>query len=174
MEKRERIVRYITGDVIILLGIGFIFFPRGMMSLCFRLIGLALIVCAVILAVNFYDGDRKQKDFLLLLAGLAAGACGFFLLFHPRWVLLLVDLIIGFILLGAGIFMVLSEIGQAVPRNRKWVFELLIGGGIAIIGALIIFFPVLFENYLLRLAGVLLIYSAADGIRRTLKRDYLE
>ena len=171
MEKRERITRYILGGAIILAGTGFVFYPKGMLGLSFRLIGLGLIVAAVASALLYYAGNRMQKDFIRLLLGLAGGGIGLSLLKNPGWAVILTDLLIGILVMLLGAYLIYHVTKNAGVHDAKWRITILCGVGIAVLGFMIVMLPDVFLQYLLRILGVLMVYGGIDGIRSTLRQN---
>ena len=169
MEKRDRIVRYVTGALFILMGTGFVFIPAGMLSFCLWLLGLALAGAAVAAALLYYAGSRMQKDFLWLLLGLAGGVLGVSFLVNPGWGVILFTVLTGIAVILAGSFLIFRESRREDSLEKKWRLSLLAGIGICAVGLAIVMFPGLFTNYLLRVLGAVMIVTGADGIRRTLR-----
>lgn len=138
--------------------------PGATLGIVIKLVGWALIIDAVIKAVQLVlSGKRKMDDFLMPAVQVIAGIA---FMVIARFLLKLIPILIGLLLIALGAYKIKTalDIKKKSGTNKNWMIILLLSALSAIIGIYILFHPAGFTNTVIRIIGAYLMIECAEDL----------
>jgi len=159
MDKLKKILTsYIfDGIVLILIGIAVIIWSELALDILFRVIGAVFAVLGIVKLIMFFvnkNNDRKATDLLTALLQIVLGAA---LLIKPDFFVKYLFIIIGVIMVYGSILMLIRAVKLRREKGAMFVLSLVFGILTLVLGAVIIWNPAAFANFIMILYGISLI-----------------
>lgn len=166
-EQSIRSVRWtmiVINIVILLLGVGFIAWPKESSEMLARAIGIVLMTSALVEILRFIIA--KTKNIMSVVIMIFAALCavvGLWFIVNPGWLVELFGMIFGIVIAAVGL-MHLHQTVFIVRKNRQiWWISLIASFVIIGLGVLVIFNPMGLTNGLMVLIGVTMVIEAVTG-----------
>ena len=165
MELKNKVVYLAISVIMVILGICMIAQPGNSASLICIAIGIALLVVSAIMIIRFLSAEEKSLSMQIMLAiAVVIAIFGIFMLFRPKWILSLLNILLGVGILIDGIFKVIKALESKKNALGKWWVVLLLALITCGLGLLLIFNPFGGVELLMIFIGIILIVEGVQNI----------
>ncbi|MBR4079973.1 MAG: DUF308 domain-containing protein [Christensenellaceae bacterium] len=165
MELKNKVIYLAISVIMVILGICMIAQPGNSASLICIAIGIALLVISALMIIRFLSAEEKSLSLQILLAiAVVIAIFGIFMLFRSKWILSLLNILLGIGILVDGIFKLIKALETKAHNLDKWWVVLLLALITCGLGLLLIFNPFGGIELLMTFIGIILIVEGVQNI----------
>lgn len=165
MELKNKVIYLAISVIMVALGICMVAQPGNSASLICIAIGIALLVVSALMIIRFLSAEEKTLSMQIILAiAVVIAIFGIFMLFRPKWILSLLNVMIGIAILIDGIFKVIKALDAKKLSLAKWWVVLLLALVTCGLGLLLILNPFSGAELLMIFIGIILIVEGVQNI----------
>lgn len=163
--RSMKLTKAIISIITIVIGLVFIIWSEQSLNIICSLFGWILcaagVVCVVMYFVNYKD--RNVLTYLALIVGVFVAVIGMWLAINPKVIESLLPSIVGLIIVISGIVN-LSECATVKKQNGSFLASLILSIVTIVIGLVIFFHPHAFNDFIIILIGIGLIYDGVSNL----------
>lgn len=152
----------ILSCVILAFGIVLLIWPQATLEIACKVIGVMVLIAAIVILISGFTSDAVPKG-AAIAAGAVAAIVGIWMITSPEILITIFPTIVGVFILLDGVFSMVEtmSIGTA---GGKLGWNLLLSILTILGGLLLIFKPLGIAKFIVRVLGVVLIYTAVSDI----------
>ena len=163
MEQGKR-NRLILNLVFIVLGAAIIMNPAGTVVTVLRIAGLVLLVMGIVGILTYLKADPIDRNFGRMVIAVVEAVAGLVFLVTPRFIVSVFPLIMGVVVLAAGLYNLYQAYKLKQAGYDHWKTGMAMPVLTTILGIVIICNPFSTAMLLMRVIGIVLIYKGITGL----------
>ena len=157
---------FVDAIILIVVGLILIFLPGTTLGLLTKAIGIILLVAGIVSVVG---GIIKKEQNLIarnssLGAGLVIAVVGLWIIINPTFFESIIPIIAGAIILFSGIMNLGEAISLGSNKYGNWWIALILAVLTILLGAFLLFRPVIALSYVVQLIGASLVYNGVSNL----------
>ena len=161
---KTKVLNIFAMVVLVAAGLFFLLYPSKSLQVVVLLLGVALIILGLILAISYLvKKEKEQKDLVSMIAGTVLVLLGVLDIIFRDFVVSIFPTVAGFAVAAGGIAGIVQAVRGKKNNRRDWKFLLAVSATSIALGV-IIFIRKFDEEAILRVMGTALLYLGAVGI----------
>jgi len=162
--KKLRTNSILSSILMILVGIFLFVYPGRTLDLAVRIVGIALLVLGAVGILSYVLGGKKDGGAAALTAPVLAAAAGLVLLIAPGFVLSILPFVAGVLIVITGASRLLEALTLRRRGGSGAPLAILLSVVTILLGIVIIFNPFKTLSLLVKVLGVIVIYTGVSGL----------